>query len=150
MVFSTRRWSRTQADAEILQVILNLNNMSLSGHVVGGGEGQGQRGVDPPHRTRQRRDRRVARYHRASDAHGCQAARPGGGVTGPSSALRVANFTPSTGRMVGTKWKDVQLMLPEAVPDRHSQLEERRDHAEPEPRPRDDRAVRAGGHRRGQ
>jgi hypothetical protein len=52
VVFSDTGMVPDQADAEILQVILNLNNMQLAGTRRRGGEGQGQRGVDPPHRTR--------------------------------------------------------------------------------------------------
>ena len=150
VVFSDTTMVPDQADAEILQVILNLNNMSLSGHVVA--EVRDKDNEALIHLIGRGNVETVVSHDIIGRLMLMAVRQPGlAEVYGSILGFEGDEFyTEHWPQLVGTKWKDVQAHAARGGPDRHSQLEERRDHAEPEPRPRDDRAVRAGGHRRGQ
>ena len=116
VVFSDTTMVPDQADAEILQVILNLNNMSLSGHVVA--EVRDKDNEALIHLIGRGNIETVVSHDIIGRLMLMAVRQPGlAEVYGSILGFEGDEFyTEHWPQLVGTKWKDVQLMLPEAVP----------------------------------
>lgn len=116
VVFSDTTMVPDQADAEILQVILNLNNMSLSGHVVA--EVRDKDNEALIHLIGRGNVETVVSHDIIGRLMLMAVRQPGlAEVYGSILGFEGDEFyTEHWPQLVGTKWKDVQLMLPEAVP----------------------------------
>lgn len=116
VVFSDTGMVPDQADAEILQVILNLNNMQLAGHVVA--EVRDKDNEALIHLIGRGNVETVVSHDVIGRLMLMSVRQPGlAEVYGSILGFEGDEFyTEHWPQLVGTSWKDVQLMLPEAVP----------------------------------
>ena len=137
-----------KADAEVLQVILNLTNLDLSGHVVA--EVRDKDNEALIHLIGRGNVETVVSHDIIGRLMLMSVRQPGlAEVYGSVLGFEGDEFAEHWPELIRVKYKDVQLMLPDAIPIRVKNMETGAI-AEPAARPRHVRGGRVGGHRRGQ